>query len=123
MARHFLESTDVGYIDDVHVAQQHKDNKVILNITCKNVLITNDAIVQLIITNPQGIVIGKYVDKALDQNMFIVEINNPELWWPVGYGEQPLYKLEVSLRNEKEENDKRELRIGLRSIKLHREKD
>jgi len=119
----FLESTDVGYIDDVHVAQQHKDNKVILNITCKNVLITNDAIVQLIIISPQGIVIGKYVDKALDQNMFIVEINNPELWWPVGYGEQPLYKLEVSLRNEKEENDKRELRIGLRSIKLHREKD
>lgn len=78
---------------------------------------------QLIITNPQGIVIGKYVDKALDQNMFIVEINNSELWWPVGYGVQPLYKLEVSLRNEKEENDKRELRIGLRSIKLHREKD
>jgi len=26
-----------------------------------------------------------------------VEIANPELWWPVGHGEQKLYTIRVSL--------------------------
>ncbi|MFR9778619.1 glycosyl hydrolase 2 galactose-binding domain-containing protein [Micromonospora sp. MS34] len=46
-------------------------------------------------------------------------VRDPELWWPVGYGEQPLYDVEVTLRTE----DGRKLdgwsrRIGFRALRL-----
>lgn len=46
------------------------------------------------------------------------EIRNPQLWWPAGYGEQPLYDLKVSLGDQSICK-----RIGLRSIELVREAD
>ncbi|MFA0476567.1 glycoside hydrolase family 2 protein [Vibrio breoganii] len=43
---------------------------------------------------------------------------SPELWWPVGYGEQPLYQLRVSV-------DEQEIvkRVGLRRLELNNETD
>lgn len=43
-----------------------------------------------------------------------LRIDNPRLWWPNGFGEQPLYELEIADTNR---------RIGLRSIELRRQTD
>ena len=51
------------------------------------------------------------------------EIENPKLWWPNGLGEQPLYTLTAALVQDGKEVDSQSKRIGLRTLKLIREKD
>lgn len=50
-------------------------------------------------------------------------IQNPELWWPNGYGEQKLYTLKTELFYGEIKADERIQRIGLRTVKLERKKD
>ncbi|WP_091201812.1 glycoside hydrolase family 2 protein [Micromonospora narathiwatensis] len=46
-------------------------------------------------------------------------VRDPERWWPVGYGEQPRYDLDVTLRAEDgPELDAWSRRIGFRSVRL-----
>lgn len=45
-------------------------------------------------------------------------ITEPELWWPAGYGEQPLYSLHVDLNNQTISK-----KIGLRELKLNNKTD
>jgi beta-mannosidase len=42
----------------------------------------------------------------------------PRLWWPNGYGDQPLYRLVVTLQRNNDILDRRELRLGLRRLRL-----
>ena len=51
------------------------------------------------------------------------EIENPALWWPRGLGEQPLYTFLIELLEGGAVVDATERRIGLRTLKLIREKD
>ncbi|SEG70033.1 beta-mannosidase [Actinacidiphila yanglinensis] len=46
------------------------------------------------------------------------EVPDARLWWPRGYGEQPLYACEVSLLDGDEQLDGWERRIGFRSVEL-----
>lgn len=50
-------------------------------------------------------------------------IDNPALWWPNGYGEQPLYQVEVTLERDGQILDTWTKRIGLRTLTVYREKD
>ena len=50
-------------------------------------------------------------------------IENPQLWWPNGLGEQPLYEIVVRLKEGGEVVDERREKIGLRSLKLVRKED
>lgn len=52
-----------------------------------------------------------------------VEIPNPQLWWPNGYGPQPLYEVEVTLKDRKTVLDQRRYKIGLRTVELRQESD
>jgi beta-mannosidase len=52
-----------------------------------------------------------------------VEIPDPQLWWPKGYGAQPLYEVEVTLKQDKNILDQRIFKIGLREIELCQEQD
>lgn len=48
-----------------------------------------------------------------------IEIPGPELWWPVGYGEQPLYTLRTSVADQDGEIlDEKTQRLGLRTVAL-----
>jgi beta-mannosidase len=47
-----------------------------------------------------------------------VQVKNPELWWPNGHGEQPLYDLSVRIGDSEIRK-----RLGLRKIELTNEKD
>jgi len=52
-----------------------------------------------------------------------IEIPDPQLWWPNGYGAQPLYEVEVTLREGEKLLDERTDNIGLRTIELRQEPD
>lgn len=53
-----------------------------------------------------------------------LSIAEPRLWWPAGMGEQPLYTVRVTLFDgDNHVLDHWERRIGLRELKLRREKD
>ena len=49
---------------------------------------------------------------------------DPQLWWPRGYGDQPLYTVRITLRDEQgRELDAREQRIGFRTAGVREEAD
>ncbi len=52
-----------------------------------------------------------------------IKIENPSLWWPAGYGDQPLYGVSVALTLDGAELDRWEGRVGLRTLTVKRQKD
>jgi beta-mannosidase len=52
-----------------------------------------------------------------------VEILQPRLWYPAGYGDQPLYEFTAEVGSGNQAADSRTLRTGLRSIELRRQLD
>ncbi len=73
------------------------------------------------VTDPDGKKItGSY---ACDGSAQEIRIENPRLWWPNGYGSQPLYQVEVELAAGETAVDSWKGRIGLRTMTVHIEKD
>ncbi len=52
-----------------------------------------------------------------------IEIRQPKLWFPAGYGEQPLYEFTAQVSTGGQQAEERKAKAGLRSIVLHRELD
>ena len=61
--------------------------------------------------------------KGMQKIDILYAIENPELWWPNGYGNQKLYNISVSISDENELIDSKTKKIGLREIDLISEKD
>lgn len=58
------------------------------------------------------------VPAGADRLTVTAEVPDPALWWPRGYGEQPLYDLEITLLDGDAELDTWGRRIGFRDIAL-----
>jgi beta-mannosidase len=52
-----------------------------------------------------------------------IEIRHPKLWFPAGYGDQPLYEFTAQARTGGQQSEERKTKAGLRSIELHRQLD
>ena len=52
-----------------------------------------------------------------------LNVERPRLWWPNGYGDQPLYTVTARLLKNGAELDRWEKRIGLRTLTVKRQKD
>jgi beta-mannosidase len=52
-----------------------------------------------------------------------IEIQKPKLWYPAGYGEQPLYNFKAAVLSGSAIVQSQKVKTGLRSIVLHRELD
>jgi len=63
------------------------------------------------------------VDGGLYYADLSIEIPDPQLWWPHGYGKQPLYGVDVTLISDETILDRRSYNIGLRTIELCQEPD
>ena len=137
----YLEAYSHPRIEDVKITQRHGDNAVDV---CTTVAVSGDAVdkcqVRVSIRKDMTSVRGNghavqetgdleiYADGAVLLNSNSVtltgRIHNPKLWWPNGYGDQPLYKVQVELLDEDgtvlETITKR---IGLRTLTISQEKD
>lgn len=61
-------------------------------------------------------VVGKGIHFVSNDCSF--DIENPRLWWPLGYGEQYLYCLRIELVKDETVLDSREERFGIRKVEL-----
>lgn len=79
---------------------------------------------EVTITPPAGKPIRRkaklHAQVGLSTACFRVEIPNPQLWWPNGMGDQPLYRVAVRILQNGTECDRREMDIGLRTIEIDR---
>ena len=110
-------------IDNVYITQKHKKGSVELDFSVE---IENAVELprgaeyswELIITDPKGNPV------KFDKSNQRIVIENPQLWWPNGYGAQPLYTVKLILLSPKgKELDRWERRIGLRTMTVKRQKD
>ncbi len=104
-------------IEEVEIRQKHRaDGSVVLTITPE---ITGEAD-----SFETTVSLGDKVYTAeYDDSVGTVTIDDPELWWPRGYGEQPLYTVETKLIKNGEVLDTNSQRIGLRTMRVHSLRD
>ena len=124
----WLVFSEAAEISDYEIHQKHSGGNVQLEISVANsrfVGASNNFLeTEIIIYAPSGQNIYSERKSTRGQNeKFAHSISNPELWWPNGYGEQPLYMVCIILRQNDTEIDRRELRVGLRIIEVSQEKD
>ncbi len=115
-----IELTGVGEvrIRDVYITQEHADGKVMLEIaTHMESMGEVESEILATVKGPDGQI---YTGKG---GTCRIEIPKPQLWWPAGLGEQPLYEVSVCVKCGDETQDTWERRIGLRTMTIHREKD
>lgn len=114
-----LIGINVAKITDVQITQEHKSDCVIVRAVadCRSACNSDEAVqIEYKIIAPDG--------TELVSSTGEFRIENPELWWPNGYGEQKLYKLSVFLkRADGSLLDFWERRIGLRTMTIDQTKD
>lgn len=104
---------DSARITEFHVVQRHDNGKVFVN---PKVSTDKEAEVAVTVVTPTGETLTLEANKE-------AEIENPQLWWPHGLGEQALYTVNVVVTDNGKVADSQSKRIGLRVLKLIREKD
>ena len=108
-----IEAYDGDKITDVYVKQNHKNNKVILDIEVET-------------AHAKGYDLYAEIDGkeiVLKDGKGKVEIENPKLWWVRGYGEQFLYPLTVKMVKNAKVLDVKTQRIGLRTLTVSTMRD
>lgn len=84
--------------------------------------INDKLLVELQLAAPDGKTLATAHLAVKDKQVsYVFELANPELWWPNGYGSQPLYSVGASLKAANQEVDRHEKRIGLRRLRLVQE--
>ncbi len=113
-----LLGVSTARIRDVLVLQHHENGKATLEVCTHLDHLTEDPVsVHVTVTAPDGTVLtGK-------SSHCTIPVPNPQLWWPVGLGEQPLYTVHVALEGEGHDLDEWQGRIGLRTMTVERKKD
>ncbi len=72
-------------------------------------------------------ILGHRVESAVDVGAasvtLVVVVPDAPVWWPTGYGEQPLADLTLTLSTDDQELDRWQRRIGFRSVELDTARD
>ena len=113
-----LQGVDGARLPHVLVRQRHEGGRVTLAIQPQmDYVEAQDITYTVEVTDPQG------NTQKWEGSPEEVLIEHPQLWWPHGYGEQPLYTVKVTAYAGGRELDSWQRRIGLRTMTIAREKD
>lgn len=120
-----LVGISTAQIDNVYIRQNHQEGKVCLTIQTELEKITEQVQkVSLRILDPQGKEIYAGDKESAEKLvLFDVIINNPQIWWPNGLGEHPLYEVEVCLWSTEGCIEKKKQKVGLRTLTISTKKD
>ncbi len=103
-------------LEGIRVIQHHEDGRVNLELIPEADCWGDKPEMAFTLTGPEG---KTREAKAVCGEKCVITVENPRLWWPNGLGDQPLYKLEGVLPD----GQKGELKIGLRTMTVCRDKD
>ena len=124
-----LEGYSQARLAEVHLRQDHSNGRVIVEARITSEHWGNMPLSAILrITTPNGEIIEREATTSMQGEALLkAPIPHPELWWPNGYGGQPLYLVEVSLRrtglSQEELLDQHRYQLGLRTIELRQEQD
>lgn len=110
----YLLSGNTDRIKEVRITQRHEAGKVFVTPLVSTM--EGKAQIRTFITDPDG-------KKSEISPNTETEIENPLLWWPNGLGDQNLYTVSVEIYEDGKVVDSSEKNIGLRTMRLVREKD
>ena len=114
----YVAAATPGRIEHVYTQQRHSKDACSIEI-CVEVEAAAAATTELVVA-----IDGQELKKTLALKAGLnllnerVNIEDPRIWWPAGYGEQPLYKLAIAVAG-----DRVEKRLGLREVELITEED
>jgi len=125
-----LEAFDSARLSEVHLRQFHVNGvvRVEARLAVENWTSGLSALLQ--VTAPDGAVSTTSAALASATDIVLaLEIENPQLWWPNGWGDQPLYHVLVQLNrdeaiaDDQHPLDEKTYQLGLRTIELRQEPD
>jgi len=113
-----IEAFEAFRLRNVTTTQKHQPNRCLLEFTIElEGFATTQTAVSIQFDNRRA-EIPVQVQPGTNRITHTLEVENPELWWPNGYGPQPLYDLTAEANGQSIRK-----RIGLRSLELIREAD
>lgn len=105
-------------LDSVYIIQKHEAGQAVLSLEVQEELTAAvETEYRVTLQAPDGAV------NVYEGSPKEILVEAPELWWPNGYGKQPLYTVKVELLEGEQILDVWERRIGLRTMTMSREKD
>lgn len=113
-----LRGADRAVLESVYIRQDHQKEGVLVRaeIICREISGAPGEI-KFFLYSPEGELIG------VTDNGEPILVTEPRLWWPNGFGAQPLYRAAVVIWSDGRELDRWEKHIGLRTVSLCRQKD
>ncbi len=125
-----LVAYNTARLTDALIVQEHgvdpNADAVQLSLRLSAEQIAPSPVTATVTVTREGDTVATSVPVTLDADQTVVEvlIEQPELWWPNGMGDQPLYTVTVELHNaEGQVVDTVTKRIGLRTLVLDRHAD
>ncbi len=132
-----LLAYDVARIDSTYLTQKHENGTVELSTRVELQSATAEDFVYgdfgalLLKAEPELKNLSVKVQVADPDGILVAEgdgqspirIEHPRLWWPAGFGEQPLYTVQVFLLYGEKVLDSWQKKIGLRTMTMSTEKD
>jgi beta-mannosidase len=120
-----LEGYQGARIEEVRLSQQH---------TGSQVTVEARVAVQIWEEMPRSVVMrlvapdGQVFEASAEvitghETTLRVGIPDPQIWWPNGYGAQPLYQASIELHQTDFLLDRREYQLGLRTLELRQQPD
>ncbi|MGC9454431.1 MAG: beta-mannosidase [Phycisphaerae bacterium] len=112
-------------LQDVHIRQKHARGGVTLTVDASAEHVTRTQTSAEVSVSFRGSELARRTARVkAGKTQAKVRVDNPQLWWPNGMGDQPLYDVNVELLDAGGERlDRTSRRIGLRKLELERRKD
>ncbi|MBT7699981.1 MAG: hypothetical protein HN700_06780, partial [Verrucomicrobia bacterium] len=120
-----LASISTGRLADLRIDQEHVGGKVSLGVEVGVEATTRKALTVRTTLRLKGKVVAQQETASRGRNTRVaLQVSDPQLWWPNGMGDQPLYDLQVELLDGAGARlDGQTKRIGFRTLRLDRHAD
>jgi len=119
-----IKGYHMARLEDVYITQTHSTSQVQLNVRVRTTSWNVEPLsIETSVVSPGGEKNTQIITNHDPENEFFFIIENPELWWPNGYGKQPLYKVAVNLKSVATVLDSQHFQIGLRILTVKRQQD
>lgn len=120
-----LAGYKIGRISDLRIRQTHRHSgqvTLFVEVSVEKFRRTSTG-VTVTLTHPDGKVDTAEIKSVSATGKCSFAVAKPDLWWPNGYGDQPLYTVEAVLKSDSEELHSFSRRVGLRTMGLSQRKD